>query len=70
MAGGGVEGGRVVGASDAQGSAPADQPVALPDLLASVYHVMGLDPRAVVTSDQGFTFPLVDGGQPIRGLLA
>ena len=70
LAGGPVAGGRVLGASDRQASQPADQPVALPDLLATLYHFLGIDPGKVVTTDQGLSFPLVDQGQPIKALLA
>ena len=36
LAGGGVRGGQVVGASDGHAAAPADRPVTLPDLLATL----------------------------------
>ena len=44
LAGGGVRGGQVVGASDAHAGAPADRPVTPGDLLATMYHGLGIDP--------------------------
>jgi uncharacterized protein (DUF1501 family) len=46
IAGAGVRGGQVVGASDALGGAPADRPVTPAELVATVDHVLGLNPRA------------------------
>ena len=47
LAGGGVRGGQVVGASDAHAGAPADRPVTPSDLLATMYHRLGIDPQPV-----------------------
>ena len=56
LAGGGVRGGRVIGASDARASAPIDRPVAPQELLASMYHALDLDPaRLPNRSDTGFS---------------
>ncbi len=43
LAGGGVRGGQVVGASDAHAGAPADRPVTPQDLLATIYHSLGIE---------------------------
>ena len=51
LAGGGVQGGQVIGASDAHATAPADQPVTPAELVASVYHSIGVDHPEVVESD-------------------
>ncbi len=45
VAGGGVSGGRVVGASDAQGAYPADRPVSPADLAATTFKLLGVDPN-------------------------
>jgi hypothetical protein len=49
LAGGGVPGGAVVGASDNQGAYPADRPVTVPQLAATLYRLLGIntntDPR-------------------------
>lgn len=44
MAGGGVRGGQVVGASDGHAAAPADRPVTPPELIATIGRSLGLDP--------------------------
>jgi hypothetical protein len=45
LAGGGIPGGTVVGASDAQGAYPASRPVSPQDLAATIYAQLGLDPN-------------------------
>jgi hypothetical protein len=45
VAGGGVPGGRVVGASDAQGAYPADRPVSPADFAATTFKVLGVNPN-------------------------
>jgi len=44
LAGGGVRGGAVVGASDAIGAYPADRPIDARMVPATVLHAMGIDP--------------------------
>lgn len=65
LAGGGTPGGRVVGASDAQGAYPADRPVSPADLAATVFKLLGVDPN----SDDRLR-PMVFEGHPIEELRA
>ena len=58
LAGAGVDGGQVVGASDPLGAEPADRPVTPADLAATVYHALGHDPQ---TRLPGQDLPLADG---------
>jgi len=44
LAGGGVRGGQVIGASDDRAAAPSDRPVSPQELLASMYHALDVDP--------------------------
>src|SRR5207249_10919212 len=46
LAGGGVRGGQVIGSSDAHGAEPRDRPVHASEVAATVYHALGIDPRA------------------------
>lgn len=46
MGGGGVKTGRVIGASDNYGAVPSERPVSVADFAATVYHALGLDPKA------------------------
>lgn len=69
LAGGGVRGGRVIGASDARGSAPIDRPVAPQELLATMYHALDLDPsRLPDRSESDFSTPTA--ASPIHELFS
>jgi hypothetical protein len=69
LAGGGVGGGQVVGASDSIGAYPKDRPVTPADLHATIFTALGYDPHAITyPSADGRPFPLTDG-TPIRELL-
>ncbi|HZT79473.1 MAG TPA: DUF1501 domain-containing protein [Gemmataceae bacterium] len=46
LAGGGIPGGTVVGASDREGARPANRPVSPPELAATIYRLMGIDTNA------------------------
>tara|TARA_B100000676_G_scaffold207187_1_gene203375 strand:- start:1597 stop:2958 length:1362 start_codon:yes stop_codon:yes gene_type:complete len=48
MAGGGVKGGHVIGASDKHAALPTQTPVGPPDIVASIYHALGLNPHALI----------------------
>jgi hypothetical protein len=68
MAGGGIRGGRVVGSSDRTAAFPSTNPVSPADLTATIFHCLGIDPRAHMTDQQGR--PLIVGpGSPIHPLL-
>jgi hypothetical protein len=68
MAGGGVRGGQVYGSSDCTAAYPASDPVGPADVLATIYHVLGVDHRAQVTDQQGRPFTVGTGG-PVLSLL-
>jgi len=56
LAGGGVRGGQVVGASDDRAAEPVDRPVSPGELLASMHHALGIDPATALDGAE----PLVD----------
>jgi hypothetical protein len=62
FAGGGVQGGRVVGASDPIGAVPADRPVEPADIVATIFHSLGLNLETALPGPAGRPFPLVDFG--------
>jgi uncharacterized protein (DUF1501 family) len=62
LAGGGVRGGRVIGASDAKAERPHDRPATPADLAATVYHCVG------ITSEQLATLGLAGSGKVIEEL--
>jgi hypothetical protein len=71
LAGGPVQGGAVIGSSDRHGESPADRPITPADLAHTVYTAMGIDPSAVVETDDGRPISLADrNGQVISGVLA
>jgi len=53
VAGGGFEGGQVIGATDARGEEVADRPVYPWDLLGSLYELLGIDPDGPLPHPQG-----------------
>jgi hypothetical protein len=63
FAGGGVQGGRVVGMSDRIGGVPAERPVEPPEIVATIYRSLGLDLETKLPGPQGRPFPLVDSGK-------
>jgi uncharacterized protein (DUF1501 family) len=68
MAGGGVQGGQVVGSSDAHASCPTDRPVTPPDLLATIYHSLEIDRAQYFTGPDGESRAILDDAEPIREL--
>jgi len=69
LAGGGIRGGQVIGASDAIGAYPHTFPLTPADVHATVFTALGYDPHGITyQSPEGRPFPLSEG-EPIRGLL-
>ncbi|MGE3806021.1 MAG: DUF1501 domain-containing protein [Gemmataceae bacterium] len=69
LAGGGVQGGQVIGSSNAIGSEPHDRPVTPAEVAASIYHALGVDLQTTLPGPDGQPVPLVDA-QPIHELFA
>jgi hypothetical protein len=67
LAGGGIRGGHVHGASDRSAANPSLNPVSPQDLMASIYHAAGLDPDTLIHDPQGRPYALVEG-KPVAGL--
>ncbi len=69
FAGGGVQGGRVIGRSDEIGGYPAERPTAPNEIVATIFHSLGLDLEAHLPGPAGRPFPLVDyGTKPVSEL--
>jgi uncharacterized protein (DUF1501 family) len=69
FAGGGVKGGRAIGKSDEIGGYPTERPVEPKEIIATIFHGLGLDLDAHLPGPQGRPFPLVDfGTKPIGEL--
>lgn len=61
LAGGGVRGGAVYGASDKIGARPSRDPVSPADLTATIYDALGIDPGREVADRLGRPLPLTSG---------
>jgi hypothetical protein len=70
LAGGGIARGRVVGRSDKIASDPIDQPLSPKDILATTYHLLGIDPDTQLADRQGRPLGLVPDGRLVPDLLA
>ncbi len=69
FAGGALQGGRIVGASDEIGYAPKDRPVTPAEIAATVYRGLGIDTATELPGPQGRPLRLVDHGvEPIEEL--
>jgi hypothetical protein len=69
FAGGPVQGGRVVGASDETGYAPKDRPVTSAEIAATVYQGLGISLDTELPGPQGRPIRVVDHGvEPINEL--
>jgi uncharacterized protein (DUF1501 family) len=69
LAGGGVRGGAVFGASDRFAAHPATDPVTPADLAATIFWRFGLDPASEIRDAQNRPYKLADG-EPITALFA
>jgi uncharacterized protein (DUF1501 family) len=69
LAGGGVRGGIIHGASDRYAASPANNPTAPADLVATIYHCLGVDPHLEIHDRLGRPLPLCEG-KPITDIVA
>jgi len=68
LAGGGVQGGRVVGASEPRGGEVVERPVSPHDLLATIYHALEVPLDTHYLDTTGRPTSIVADGKPIREL--
>jgi hypothetical protein len=70
LAGGGVHGGQIWGASDTCAAEPVDRPVTPEDLAATIYHSLGIRENESIIGPDGESRSLLDNGTPLRALFA
>jgi Protein of unknown function (DUF1501) len=70
LTGGGVKPGMVFGVTDKQAAYPMSHPVSPANLVATIYHLLGIDPDMTVLDRSGRPYPIAHGGEPVRGVLA
>lgn len=69
LAGGGLQVGQVVGATDARGERPATSPYTPQNVLATIYRVLGIDPSSTLPDHTGRPVHLLDDTNPVRELV-
>ncbi|MEE2686054.1 MAG: DUF1501 domain-containing protein, partial [Planctomycetota bacterium] len=69
LAGGGLQMGQVVGESAAKVDVPKSKPVRPQDLMATIFHVLGIDPRIQYINPAGRPVYMVEDGKPIEELV-
>jgi uncharacterized protein (DUF1501 family) len=67
LAGGGLRGGQVHGKSDRRAAYPTADPVSPQDLIATLYHCLGIDPHTVIEDPQHRPYVLAEG-RPLTAL--
>jgi len=69
MAGGGIRGGMIYGASDRLGAQPKDGMVRPEDLTATIFHCLGYSPETEIQEPQGRVLA-ISKGEVVRGILS
>lgn len=69
LAGGGVPGGQVIGASDATGESPKDRPVTPADLAATIFTLLGIDPQQLLHTADGRPVHISRDGRVVKELI-
>jgi Protein of unknown function (DUF1501) len=71
LAGGGLRTGQVIGSTDALADSAKDRPVPYQDVLATLYHCLGIDPHELVRDVFDRPVPILPGSaRPIRELVS
>jgi hypothetical protein len=68
LGGGGVQGGRVFGSTDKLGTRPHTQPVVPANIHATIYEVLGIDPKLQLLDPSGRPVSVLDDPTPISDL--
>jgi hypothetical protein len=69
LAGGGLKMGQVVGESSEKAETPKTTPITPQDLMATVFHVLGIPQELHYKDQTGRPVPMIDGGKPIAELV-
>jgi hypothetical protein len=68
LAGGGIQGGQVVGATNDDGTLVDRRPVTVPDLFCTFCQALGIDAKKEYVSSLGRPLKIVNGGAPVSEL--
>jgi hypothetical protein len=69
LLGGGVKGGQVVGSTDKLGQAPRTRPLKPSNIHATIYRVLGIDPKLQVLDPSGRPVSVLDDPEPVEELV-
>ena len=69
LAGAGIRGGSVYGASDGHAAFVRDNPVSPADICATIYACLGIDPDALIPDRAGRPVSIAQGGHALREIL-
>jgi len=69
LAGGGLKMGQVVGESSSRVEVPKSKPITPQDLMATLFHVLGVPQNLAFNDPSGRPVPMVNGGKPIAELV-
>lgn len=69
LAGGGLKMGQVIGESNAKAEVPKTTPITPQDLMATVFHVLGIPQDLQYRDPSGRPTSMIDGGKPIAELV-
>jgi hypothetical protein len=69
LAGGGVRGGQVLGATDAHGESPSEKPIGPPDLAWTILELLGINPGLELTTPSGRPVRILNEGRFIQDLV-
>lgn len=69
LTGGGLKSGVIVGSSTRAGDVPLDRPIHFNDVLATIYHQLGVPTDQVTNDQRGRPVPVLSRGEPIAELL-
>ena len=69
LAGGGIRGGQIVGATDRRGYRPDSRPLRPHHIHATIYHSLGIDPALHLLDHRGRPTPVLEDPSPIAELI-
>ena len=69
MAGGGMPGGLVLGATDREAGKVVDRPLAYSDVIATLYRKLGINPQTIIHDQTGRPHVLMSEGSPVSELV-
>jgi uncharacterized protein (DUF1501 family) len=69
LAGGGVQTGQVIGASDARGERAVGAPITMQNVFATLYPLLGIDPNQTLRDHNGRPQYVLENREPVPGLV-